>query len=323
MEQNATAEPRGERDRRGQTDPVGPAETGVNSLNDRNDTRSVTVCRSRGRVCQPVLGGRAPVVGASPVKVALTWISSLSVAQLPATELVARPRAPRRRSSGSPASHLDFRRRPRQRRLAGPGQTSKGYGRLLPFDHTHARRSSMPTGADRYRQNRQGEIDSAYVYRAMAGAERKPQLSSVYARLASVEERHLAFWEDQMRSAGAAPGPRRPSWRARLMGSLATRFGARIVLPTVATLEQVDQGGSDNQPETANTQPCRDQERSHARVLRYVAGGRPRALLERRSVGSRAVTGRSEEMRCEPRSSVPTTVSPRTWRSSWVSPVRN
>jgi VIT1/CCC1 family predicted Fe2+/Mn2+ transporter len=135
----------------------------------------------------------------------------------------------------------------------------------------------MPSDAHRYRDNRQGEIDSAYVYRAMAAAERKPQLSSVYARLASVEERHLAFWEQQLRSAGAEPGPRRPSWRARLMGTLAARFGARIVLPTVATLEQVDQGGYDNQPETAGT-AMRDQERSHARVLRYVAGGSPQGI---------------------------------------------
>jgi VIT1/CCC1 family predicted Fe2+/Mn2+ transporter len=135
----------------------------------------------------------------------------------------------------------------------------------------------MPSDAHRYRDNRQGEIDSAYVYRAMAAAERKPQLASVYARLASVEERHLAFWEQQLRSAGAEPGPRRPSWRARLMGTLAARFGARIVLPTVATLEQVDQGGYDNQPETAGT-AMRDQERSHARVLRYVAGGSPQGI---------------------------------------------
>ena len=116
-----------------------------------------------------------------------------------------------------------------------------------------------------------------YVYRAMAAAEGKPQLPSVYARLASVEERHLAFWEEQLRSAGAEPGPRRPSWRARLMGTLAARFGARIVLPTVATLEQVDQGGYDDQPETAGT-AMRDQERSHARVLRYVAGGSPQGV---------------------------------------------
>jgi VIT1/CCC1 family predicted Fe2+/Mn2+ transporter len=61
------------------------------------------------------------------------------------------------------------------------------------------------------------------------------------------------------------------------MAWLACRFGPRIVLPTVATFEQVDQGDYDDQPETAGT-GMRDQERSHARVLRYVAGGSPQGL---------------------------------------------
>jgi VIT1/CCC1 family predicted Fe2+/Mn2+ transporter len=61
------------------------------------------------------------------------------------------------------------------------------------------------------------------------------------------------------------------------MAWLARRFGPHLVLPTVATLEQVDQRGYDNQPETMGS-GMRDQERSHARVLRYVAGGSPRGL---------------------------------------------
>ncbi len=129
----------------------------------------------------------------------------------------------------------------------------------------------------RFRANLQGEIDSAFVYRAMAGAEENQQLASVYVRLAEVEERHLGFWEHQLRSIGADPGPRGPSWRARTMSFLARRFGPRFVLPTVATFEQVDQGDYDDQPETAGT-GMRDQERSHARVLRYVAGGSPQGV---------------------------------------------
>jgi vacuolar iron transporter family protein len=128
--------------------------------------------------------------------------------------------------------------------------------------------------ARRFRTNRQGEIDSASVYRAMARAETNEHLASVYVRLAEVEERHLGFWEDKLRSVGADPGPRRPSWRARIMAVLARRIGPRFVLRTVATLEQIDQAGYDDQPETDGT-PMRDQERSHARLLRYVAGGSP------------------------------------------------
>jgi VIT1/CCC1 family predicted Fe2+/Mn2+ transporter len=139
--------------------------------------------------------------------------------------------------------------------------------------------SSVPSAADesRFRANLQSEIDSAAVYRAMARAEKSEQLSSVYERLAEVEERHLGFWEERLRSIGTDPGPNHPSWRARTMAFLACHFGPRIVLPTVATFEQVDQGDYDDQPETEGT-GMRDQERSHARVLRYVAGGSPQGL---------------------------------------------
>ena len=61
------------------------------------------------------------------------------------------------------------------------------------------------------------------------------------------------------------------------MSFLAKRFGAKVVLPTVATFEQVDQGDYDEQPETAGT-GMPDQERSHARVLRFVAGGSPQGV---------------------------------------------
>ncbi len=131
--------------------------------------------------------------------------------------------------------------------------------------------------AERFRTNLQGEIDSAATYRAMASAEDSEQLSSVYQRLAEVEERHRDFWEQRLREIGVDPGPRRPSWRARTMSFLAKRFGAKVVLPTVATFEQVDQGDYDEQPETAGT-GMPDQERSHARVLRFVAGGSPQGV---------------------------------------------
>jgi vacuolar iron transporter family protein len=137
--------------------------------------------------------------------------------------------------------------------------------------------STVGANGRRYQSNLQGEIDSAFVYRAMAAAEDNEQLASVYVRLAEVEERHLGFWEDRLRALGTNPGPRRPSWRARVMAFLASRFGPQFVLRTVATLEQVDQGEYDDQAETEGT-PMRDQERSHARVLRYVAGGSPQGV---------------------------------------------
>jgi vacuolar iron transporter family protein len=125
----------------------------------------------------------------------------------------------------------------------------------------------------RFRSNRQDEIDSAAQYRAMAAAEPDEAVSRVYRELAQVEEKHAAFWEGQLRALGVEPGPARPSWRARVLGWIARRFGARLILPTVASREAAGRNDYATQPETAHTRmPA--QERSHVRVLQ--------AMLQRR-----------------------------------------
>ena len=122
----------------------------------------------------------------------------------------------------------------------------------------------------RYRENLQDEVDSAAVYRAMASTEPDGHLALVYRRLAEVEERHAAMWEQQIAKAGATVAPRRPSLRSRILVALSRRFGARFLLPTMANLEKVNRHVYDRQPET--TRKMRGQERSHARLLGLIAG---------------------------------------------------
>ncbi len=118
----------------------------------------------------------------------------------------------------------------------------------------------------RFRDNRQGEIDSAAQYRAMADGEPDAAVARVYRELAAVEEKHAAFWEAELRKAGVEPGPRRPSWRARVLVWAARRLGARVVLPTVATREYAERNQYLLHQETAGTAMV-SQERTHARVL--------------------------------------------------------
>jgi VIT1/CCC1 family predicted Fe2+/Mn2+ transporter len=125
----------------------------------------------------------------------------------------------------------------------------------------------------RFRSNRQDEIDSAAQYRAMADAEPDEDAARVFRELADIEDRHAKFWEAQLCALGVEPGPARPSRRARVLGWLARRFGARLILPTVAAREAAGRHDYTAQPETAHTRmPA--QERSHARVLQ--------AMLQRR-----------------------------------------
>ncbi len=69
----------------------------------------------------------------------------------------------------------------------------------------------------------------------------------------------------------------RPGFRTRALGWLARRFGPAFVLPTVDTLEHLDSGTYDAQPEAvAGGLPAA--ERSHARIIEALAAGAPGAL---------------------------------------------
>ncbi len=123
--------------------------------------------------------------------------------------------------------------------------------------------------ARRYRANLQGEIDSAAVYGALAGAEPDPNLAEVYRKLASVESAHAQFWRGHLDQKGAARSVT-PSSRARVMAWLARRFGPSFVLPTIAAAEARDVDAYDSQPEAvAGGLPTA--ERSHARVIEAAA----------------------------------------------------
>jgi len=132
-------------------------------------------------------------------------------------------------------------------------------------------RVSTDSAVDRYLRNLQDEVDSAAIYEAMAEREPAPELAELYRRLGEVETRHARFWEGRLRDAGAPVPALTPTSRARVLRFLARRFGPRLVLPTVATLEELDQHVYDDQAETAST-PMRAQERSHARLLAVLAG---------------------------------------------------
>jgi VIT1/CCC1 family predicted Fe2+/Mn2+ transporter len=129
----------------------------------------------------------------------------------------------------------------------------------------------------RYKTNWQAEIDSATVYRAMQKAEKQTQMAEIYGKLATVEESHLKFWEQKITEKGGSVPTRKPSGRARIMAWLALTFGPKLVLPTIATLEDVDKHGYDNQKETNNTK-MGQQERSHARILGYLVGNSKQGL---------------------------------------------
>jgi vacuolar iron transporter family protein len=144
----------------------------------------------------------------------------------------------------------------------------------------------------RYLANWQAEVDSTLQYLAMAAHEPDKATARVYQSLADIESKHVDFWEKRLRTAGHKPGPRKPSWRARLLIFSARRWGAKAVLETVASNEYEARDDYLPQKETASTSMT-SEEHAHARVLRTLLAktGMGAASFSRTEKGHRRLGG--------------------------------
>lgn len=134
-----------------------------------------------------------------------------------------------------------------------------------------------PEDLKRYVTNLKDEVDGAALYRMLEDAEKDPHLKQVYARLAASEERHLALWQQKLRDAGAEVPRLKPSFRVRMLGWAARRFGTASVSPIVTRMEVAATTSYDDQPEAVEANLPAD-ERSHARLFREISNegrGRP------------------------------------------------
>jgi predicted membrane protein (TIGR00267 family) len=88
-----------------------------------------------------------------------------------------------------------------------------------------------PPAPEILRHHWQDEADAAYLYRVLASVETDAARRDVFSRLADVEDRHLAIWEDLLTKAGAPPGRHTPSGATRLRALFGRLFGPRLLLP--------------------------------------------------------------------------------------------
>ncbi len=88
-----------------------------------------------------------------------------------------------------------------------------------------------PDAIERFHEHWQDEGDAAFLYRVLAELEGAEERRDVFRRLAEVEDRHLAVWEDLLVQHGARPTAFVPTRRARFMAWLARRLGPGVILP--------------------------------------------------------------------------------------------
>ena len=128
----------------------------------------------------------------------------------------------------------------------------------------------------------QDELDSAYIYEALADLEESDSVAELYRRLAATEQRHAETWVQRTGGKEADLDAIGPSRRARILVWLARRFGAQFVLPSLTDQEQADRGA------------LRRDTRGRADGGRRALARAPLANAQRRGGGRRhRATGRS------------------------------
>jgi predicted membrane protein (TIGR00267 family) len=81
------------------------------------------------------------------------------------------------------------------------------------------------------------EKDAAWLYRRLAAVDTNHERADLFARLADVEDRHTAKWEELFRDAGRPLPPYAVARRTRLLAWVAKTFGPASVLPLILAEE--------------------------------------------------------------------------------------
>src|SRR5438552_1214294 len=124
----------------------------------------------------------------------------------------------------------------------------------------------------RYRDNLRDELNGAALYEALARAEPDPVRKDLFQQLAQAETNHANIWREKLQAAGANIDDFAPSFRTRVLGRLARRFGPHFVLPTIAAAEFADRNKYAGQ---ADAQAISAEERGHAAVVQTIAKQQP------------------------------------------------
>ena len=98
---------------------------------------------------------------------------------------------------------------------------------------TRESRVADPSWDEHYRDER----DAAYLYRALAAVEPAADRRELFEKLAIVEDRHVARWEELFREAGRALPPYATALRTRALAWLGRTFGPSLVLPLLLAEE--------------------------------------------------------------------------------------
>ena len=126
----------------------------------------------------------------------------------------------------------------------------------------------------------QDEGDAAFLYRVLAKVEPDPKKSDIFARLAVIEDQHVAVWADVLGKQGARPPDAvTPSTRARVLAWIGRKFSPSVLVSMLLREEGQEVKGylrlhTDSQPGAAKNAALTlaHESAEHAESLRVMTG---------------------------------------------------
>jgi len=94
-----------------------------------------------------------------------------------------------------------------------------------------------PTPAASWDEHYRDERDAAFLYRRLAAAEKDATRRDLFERLAVVEDRHVARWEELFQQGGRPLPPYKTAARTRALAWIAGRFSPNVILPLILAEE--------------------------------------------------------------------------------------
>ncbi len=112
----------------------------------------------------------------------------------------------------------------------------------------------------------QTEVDAAFLYRQIAGAEANPALAQVFIQLAEIESGHAAKMQERLVQEGGAGQLPPPSWRARVLDRIGKIFGYDYIIGVMMDTEKSIAQAVVQQKNNENI-PVKGDEGNHVKIL--------------------------------------------------------
>jgi vacuolar iron transporter family protein len=116
------------------------------------------------------------------------------------------------------------------------------------------------------------EKNTAYIYRELATEEKDAHLSSIYRKMAEIEEVHASHFESEIQKQGDEIPEFHPSARTRIQVWAAKKFGPSSILPG---LQSKEQQGTVNYLQGETNKKYAGDEQLHAKMLSQISSASP------------------------------------------------